>query len=224
MIPMQTQARVSARRRRTQAERRSDMRRQLLDATVECLSEAGYHGTTTLAVEHRAGVSRGARVHHFATKAELLAGAANHLLDQLAARYDEAFAVGPDAPDRRARVRRGLKLLWSVHCRPEYVALLELSMAARTDTELRTHLRAVAAHQRQLATAAVSTYFPSLAGDLARSLVETVHAAMVGTVMRGNVEPEARADEALIGHLERLIVAYLPVDDTGRRPDGEDAC
>lgn len=196
------------------------MRRQLLDATVVCLSEVGYHGTTTLAVEQRAGVSRGARVHHFATKAELLAGAADHLLDQLAARYDDAFGVRPDARSRRARVARGLKLLWSIHARPEYVALLELSMAARTDAELRAHLQRIAVEQRQFAAEAVGRYFPALSGPLAHSLVETVHAAMVGVVMRRNVEPDFDGDMAVIDHLENLIVAHLPPEE----PHGDTQC
>ncbi|KAF0162581.1 MAG: TetR family transcriptional regulator, partial [Caulobacteraceae bacterium] len=54
--------------RRTQQERRDRTRGALLDATVACLVERGYTGTTTLEVERRAEVSRGARIHHFATK------------------------------------------------------------------------------------------------------------------------------------------------------------
>ena len=57
--------------RRTQEERTAAMRERLLNATVECLYELGYAKTTTTAIVERAGVSRGAQLHHFPTKADL---------------------------------------------------------------------------------------------------------------------------------------------------------
>jgi len=209
---MDSTQREATRKRRTQAERRNEMQRHVLAATVACLSESGYHGTTTLAVEQRAGVSRGARVHHFPTKAALLAGVANHLLDQIAQRYGEAFGPTSSVRTPHARARRGLNLLCTIYRQPEYVALLELSMAARTDEELRKELRAVAEHQRALAVTAISTYFPSLNKAMARSLVDTVHATMVGLIMRRNVEPDCDNDSSVISHLEALVVMYLPGD------------
>ena len=61
------------RRRRTQQERRAATRAALLDATIECLVEYGYAGVTTTKIVEHAGVSRGAQVHHFPTKAQLVA-------------------------------------------------------------------------------------------------------------------------------------------------------
>jgi AcrR family transcriptional regulator len=57
--------------RRTQEERRAATRGALLDATIDCLVEYGYHGVTTSRVAERAGVSRGAQVHYFPTKTDL---------------------------------------------------------------------------------------------------------------------------------------------------------
>ncbi|MDT5024109.1 MAG: hypothetical protein QOE61_535, partial [Micromonosporaceae bacterium] len=51
--------------RRTQEQRSAEMRVRLLDATIECLVEYGYAGTTTPRVAEKAGVTRGAQVHHF---------------------------------------------------------------------------------------------------------------------------------------------------------------
>jgi hypothetical protein len=59
-------------RRRTQAERRAVTRRALLDATLDVLAEVGYGGLTTAQVVARAGVTRGAWAHYFATKTELV--------------------------------------------------------------------------------------------------------------------------------------------------------
>ena len=54
--------------RRTQQQRSDETRAALLDATIICLHEVGYAGTSTTLVSERAGVSRGAQTHHFPTK------------------------------------------------------------------------------------------------------------------------------------------------------------
>jgi AcrR family transcriptional regulator len=64
---------------RTQQERSAAMRRRLLDATIDCLVAYGYAGTTTTKVTELAGVTRGAQVHHFPTRADLVAAAVRHL-------------------------------------------------------------------------------------------------------------------------------------------------
>ena len=51
------------------------MRARLLDATVDCLVEHGFSHTSTTLVSERAGVSRGAQLHHFPTKNDLVVAA-----------------------------------------------------------------------------------------------------------------------------------------------------
>ena len=66
-------SRLTQRTRRTQAERSAATRKVLLDAAVNCLFENGYGATTTLMVAEAAGVSRGAMLHQFPSKADLMA-------------------------------------------------------------------------------------------------------------------------------------------------------
>ena len=63
-----------------QADRRRDARRKLTSAVVECLDRFGYAQTTITTVQQAAGVSRGAVLHHFPSKLELIAGTARALL------------------------------------------------------------------------------------------------------------------------------------------------
>ena len=109
-------------------------RAALLDAAVECVVELGYAATSTVEVAKRAGISRGAQLHHFPTKAELLAGAVYHLCERRTAQFREAFAQGePDAD----RLDVAIDLLWSMYRGPTFVAWAELWIAARTDPDLR---------------------------------------------------------------------------------------
>src|SRR3954454_4839854 len=91
-----------------QEERTRAMRQRLLDATVECLVEFGWSGTSTTLVSQRAGVSRGAQLHHFPTKADLVLAAVEHLSD---ARREELRAAATDLPTGRRRTRAVLEML-----------------------------------------------------------------------------------------------------------------
>lgn len=131
---MTSPAAPPSRPRRSQEERRAHTRERLLEATVQCLVELGWAGTSTTEVALRAGVSRGAQQHHFRTKTELVAAAVEHLLQRQRAEYERAFAALP--PDQQG-VDAAVDLLWEIYRGPTFTALLELAVAARTDEALR---------------------------------------------------------------------------------------
>jgi AcrR family transcriptional regulator len=195
--------------RRTQAERRTRTRGALLDATLECLVELGARGTTTLEVERRAGVSRGARTHHFPNKAALLAEAVDHLYDQLSSHYAEAFGGPTRSRTELQRFCVGLRVLWSIYQRPHYTAVLELNGAARTDPELLRGLQAVAVRHRQLALQAAADFFPSISASHAERLIETIHAAFLGLRMSQGVTAGPHQVELVLGALEDLVAKHL---------------
>jgi AcrR family transcriptional regulator len=123
----------TARTRVPQEERSRVMRQRLLDATVECLVERGWSGTSTTLVSERAGVSRGAQLHHFPSKSALVLAAVEHLADVRGAELREAAAALPSG-DRRTRAVLGV--LADHFTSPVFTAALELWVAARTDSEL----------------------------------------------------------------------------------------
>ena len=127
----------STRPRRTQEERSAETRARLLDATLESLIEIGYARTTTTAVCARAGLSRGAQLHHFPTKSELVIAAVAHLAMRRARDLrEEAKRLA----DRDDRIEAALELIWTSFAGPLFYAALELWVAARTDAELRESL------------------------------------------------------------------------------------
>ena len=116
-----------------QEERTRAMRARLLEATVELLIERGYAGTSTTLVSERAGVSRGAQLHHFPTKAALVVAAVEHLT---VVRGEELARAAAHVPPGLDRTRAVLEMLGNHFTSPVFTAALELWVAARTDPEL----------------------------------------------------------------------------------------
>jgi AcrR family transcriptional regulator len=193
-------------RRRTQAERSASTQSRLLDATLECLVEQGYARTTIAEIEARAGVSRGARLHHFGTKALLVTAAVDRLYETIERRYAEAMArVAPDAD----RFRAGFRLLWETYVDPTHAAVLELYVAARTDPELRETLRELSRSHHQLVRRRANEYFPNLANRDASGLLETLQAALTGLAVRRMVFGERVHDEQVLALIERMVKQTL---------------
>lgn len=120
--------------RRTQEERSTATRERLLDATIECLIELGYAKTTTSEIVRRAGVSRGAQVHHFPTKAELVRSAIAHLAER---QFAQLRAGLEQLNSRGDQFSGAIDLIWGSYSGPLFTAALELIVAARTDESLR---------------------------------------------------------------------------------------
>lgn len=123
-----------AKRRRTQAERSATTRARLLDATLECLGDLGYADTTTGEIARRAGMTRGAQLHHFHTKEELVVAAVARLFERRHADFLEAFAGLPPGTDH---LDAAIDLLWERVSGRAFHTVLELLVAARTDPKLR---------------------------------------------------------------------------------------
>jgi AcrR family transcriptional regulator len=71
--------RAPGKKRRTQAQRTQEMRTRILDAAVGVLRKKGYAHFRTADVAKAAGVSRGAQLHHFATKEKLVYATMEHV-------------------------------------------------------------------------------------------------------------------------------------------------
>jgi len=109
------------------------MRLRLLDAAVDCLHDLGYSGTTTIEVAARAGVSRGAQLHHFPTKERLVTEAVRHVLARRLEEFRAAFASLPDGADKPGAA---LDIIWQKLSGRAFYAWLELVVASRTDRAL----------------------------------------------------------------------------------------
>jgi AcrR family transcriptional regulator len=200
--------------RRTQAERSATTQARLLDAALECLVDLGYAGTTTTVVAERARVSRGAQLHHFPTRASLVAAAVEHLYARLRQAYQAGFASLPAGADR---LRAAIDLLWSMFTEPHYAAVLDLFTAARADAELRAHLRPIAERHEEHVYKLAHAYFPEAAATPAFDATLTLLLdAMQGMATTRSVHHYGPSDRARLALLHDIAARALDAQQSRR--------
>lgn len=121
-----------------QAQKSASTRVRILDAALHCFADLGYGGTTMTAIAGKAGLSRGAMLHHFPAKIDVVRAAVEHLHAKHLKAFQESIEKVPQDSDRP---RKALEVCLEHARHPLYLALFELCMAARTDTELLATLR-----------------------------------------------------------------------------------
>jgi AcrR family transcriptional regulator len=117
-----------------QAQKSAATRRRIVEAAIRCFVDLGYAGTTTIAIAARAGLSRGAMLHHFPSKIDVVRAAVEHLHRKRLKAFRKS--LGRHLPGGGDRVRQALEAYWGHVRHPMFVAFLELAVAARTDREL----------------------------------------------------------------------------------------
>ena len=73
---------VQPKKRRTQEERSATTQELLTQATIDAMYETGFARLTTADIAKRAGVSRGALMHHYASKEDLIVVSYERLLSE----------------------------------------------------------------------------------------------------------------------------------------------
>lgn len=170
----------------TQAERTAAMRTRLLEATIDCLVTYGYGGATTPRIAERAGVTRGAQIHHFRSKEDLVVAAIDYLAQQrieLAVQRQDKL-TGADDPASGV-----LEYLWESHQGGMFVATVELWVAARTDSVLARHIEQVEPRVNGAIAAAIAHILPDHPGKRElRNALYTAMDALRGILVAGFVD------------------------------------
>lgn len=119
-----------------------------MQAALECVAEFGYHGATMDRIVERAGLSRGAQMHHFPTKLDLMITAFDFMLERL---VDDLRAHTEKIRERRERPEEVIEYLWENYFSGfMFSVTMEFVVAARSDPVLRERASVVSNrfHQR----------------------------------------------------------------------------
>ena len=116
-----------------QARKSAATREQILNAAIRCIVELGYANATTKKIAEQAGLSRGATLHHFPSKMDIIRAAVEFLHEKRLRAFRRSIRSIPEGADR---VKLGVESYWQHVNHPIYVAFFELSVAARIDNDL----------------------------------------------------------------------------------------
>jgi AcrR family transcriptional regulator len=178
--------------RRPQQDRSRATRRGLLSASIECMADLGWSGTTVALVAERAGVSRGAAQHHFPTREDLVAGMVEHMSEVRTAEID---AVSGSLRSGKRRTEAVLTALVGLYNGSVFRAALHLWVAAAADEGLRERI-----------------------GPLEAQLGRQAHRMAVDLLRVDEAQPGARElVQATLDLARGLGLAALLSDDTARR-------
>jgi AcrR family transcriptional regulator len=200
--------------RRSNAERSAATQNRLLDATIECLIERGWAGTSTTEVVRRAGVSRGAQVHHFPTKEDLVLAAVEHLLERRIREFQTTFS---DLPSAQRSPASAMRLLYD-HCfRATFEPWLELAVAARTDPALHERFAQLESRFFDTALATFRGMFPDAAADpsFARVALQLTFAVLDGLAIGRMMDVPDDELEAVIDAFNAITAPYFPQSPGG---------
>lgn len=129
-----------------QAEKSLLTQTAVLEATIACLVDLGYYNTTMERIAKRAKVSRGAMMHHYRDRADVIERAAMYLAEKRLAEFEKLAKtvtepVPPGEEPTLMIAKQGVELTRRFHSSPSFVAMHELLLAARTDKELAKVMR-----------------------------------------------------------------------------------
>jgi AcrR family transcriptional regulator len=198
----------------TRDDQRAATYRRIVDVAVESLVESGFAATTTVEVQRRAGLSRGALLHHFPTKEQLFTAAVHRLVEfHVEAMWEELAAAPPDTDP----VARGVWVLRRASRRPSFGAELELWGAARTDERLRTALRSAERGARAELRAVIDAIFgPEIAARPRYPIVVDLTVQLMrGLAISASLQERVGEEEPLIDHWADIVRGLLTAD----RPD-----
>lgn len=188
--------------RRRQQDRSAATRARLLEAAIHSLFTRGYAATTTMIVAEDAGVSRGAMLHQFPTRVDLMLYVYRGVYEADMQAYAEEMAKPYDA---RQRLRAFIALAWERLSNPAGIAVLELMLGARSDPAFAAQLAPLKEQIEQESFRQASVWVQS--ANIGRTDLQRLAAwAMRGLALARMLSNDPAEIEQSYALLERMLI------------------
>lgn len=193
------------RTRRSQEERTAETREALIDAAIATIHELGYQAASTTLIAERAGVSRGAILHQFGTRAALMA----EVVAEVYRREMEIYNRLVTQEQQGRNIHEWPKILMDVLGMPSGIAVLEILLASQSDKDLTETVRN---RQAEVEEAALATMRADLGGkaESAMAVKRLMVWAVRGLSIANRVVPGGIDTATPIGLLSELLKMAAP--------------
>lgn len=185
--------------------RSRNTRIKILSAGIISLAEHGHKKLSTTMVAKRAGITRSAMLYHFGSRGEMLHAIVRHVTRRRLEMYKDAMSK---IPHDEKFFDTAIDIAWEQLQTPEFNAFTELSLAARTDSELANMFKpAMAAFDQERRKLALEIFPESethVAGfDLRRDIVRFLSEGVAQ--QNGITFNERERTESLVLFLKALV-------------------
>lgn len=197
-----------ARPARTQAERSDEMRRRIVDAAARVMGDHGYAGFRTAEVARVAGVSRGAQLHHFPTKEQLVLATLRHVYGRALERSRQRAAsldakgdiIGQLLDDAR-------EFFFSRH----FMVSIDIVVSAATDPSVRDEVRDIARTARLPVEQAWTDALiqAGVPADVAPGILSIVLGVVRGQAIRRLWDSDTNRDEQQLAMLRDMVRCFV---------------
>lgn len=191
--------------RQKQEERRGKTIAKLRKATIELIAEIGYVNTTTINISKRAGVSRGALMHHYANKTELVIDATREM-------WRSSIGVTRALCEKLARgeldVDAFVEGIWAESFAEEFVSVtIDMMIAARGEEQLAVHLDASVSKIFGAYVEAADVLFDGT--GLRREQREVAMTAVIALIRGLRIQDMMKSDPALTAAVRNTLKLVL---------------
>lgn len=177
-----------------------ETRNLALEAAIDCLAEGGYPGCSLQLVADRAGISRGAMLHHYSSKLELMAAVIEYAFYKRM--QDFLGRIRALSDDARTERLDGVYSSYASCGTPAYRAYLALHLASRSDPELRLIFVDRARRFGQVWRDEAATVFPEWRDHLALDAMnDFVCMAVEGVALNADIWDDPQRVETMLAFI-----------------------
>ena len=209
-----------------QARKSETTRNRIMEAAINCFVTLGYTNTTITNIADEATLSRGAMMHHFESRLDVIKSAISYLVDKRLQEFETHLESISDPDNRDVVNSESLKAtvnsLWDYFRLPSFYAFQELLITSRTDAELGDIVNAAQQRLDLGVSDAIGNYFP-IWSDKKSALTlinDLFHFALQGMAMSDMLkQDEERTINLLNLLIENGISQFKQAEILGRFPD-----
>ncbi len=196
---------ISKTRKSTQAEKSDRMRKEILLAAISCLHEFGYHRASIKKITEKTRFSQGALQHHFPSKEDLMVFVLERLLAK-SVRLTLAW-LNEIGEDKSTISEMTIKWWANQAASPEYLTMMEILVAARTEDTLRRRIKPTFDNFAKVTDDRILAVFESdqISQATARTLITASRHMMTGLITSDGLFMDEESKKAYIAHWAQFL-------------------
>lgn len=197
-----------ARKRKTQQERTAETTESLLKATIDLMHDRGFYRMSTAEIAERAGVSRGALNHHFASREEIVVTAIQHQLRSSAARLHKMALT---IRKKGGSTDEIVDFIWSLMTDRLYYVTMEYMPEARHNKEFRKKIVVVVKEFHSGLDAVWAELAGQLGADVRRAstVMNATMCTIRGMIAQTTIKDDPADFSELLAYCKRQVAREL---------------